>query len=127
MPDMCTPPTEIPVTTAATTAKIVASSGSTPNSKLRINCAHTPRKDLRMSLVAISGLALGIGACTVVFSVVDNSFFDALPYKNFRSSVVWQLHNSGNLGDKKIASPSLSRRFARSANRIMFFKASSDT
>jgi putative ABC transport system permease protein len=59
------------------------------------------RRDLPMSLVAVSALALGIGACTVVFSVIYNSFFGALPYKNFRRSVVWQLHNSGNLGDKK--------------------------
>ena len=58
------------------------------------------RGDLRLSLLAILTLALGISLCTVVFSVVYNSFFDALPYKHFRRSVVWQLHNMGRTGDR---------------------------
>ena len=62
---------------------------------------RTLRKDCRTSLVAIFALALGIGACTVVFSVVYNSFFQALPYRDFRRSVVWHLHNSENLGAKE--------------------------
>src|SRR6266478_5500272 len=51
------------------------------------------RKDRRFSLIAILALALGIGASTVVFSVVYNVFFHALPYKNFNRSVVFVLHN----------------------------------
>src|SRR6267378_2752359 len=39
------------------------------------------RKDRRFALIAIFALALGIGASTVVFSVVYNVFFQALPYK----------------------------------------------
>ena len=62
---------------------------------------RTLRKDCRTSLVAIFALALGIGASTVVFSVVYNSFFQALPYRDFRRSVVWYLHNSENLGAKE--------------------------
>jgi putative ABC transport system permease protein len=46
------------------------------------------RKDRRFSLIAIFALALGVGAATIVFSVVYNIFFDALPYKNFGRSVV---------------------------------------
>jgi putative ABC transport system permease protein len=65
------------------------------------NALRTMCKDFRSSVVVIFALALGIGACTVVFSVVYNSFFDALPYTDFRRSVVWQLHNSGNAGEKK--------------------------
>ena len=42
------------------------------------------RKNRRFSLIAIFALALGIGASTVVFSVVYNVFFLALPYKDFR-------------------------------------------
>jgi hypothetical protein len=46
------------------------------------------RQNRRFSLIAIFALALGIGASTVVFSVVYNAIFDALPYKNFNRSVV---------------------------------------
>src|SRR5207253_10742406 len=38
------------------------------------------RKDRRFSLVAIFALALGIGATTAVFSVVDRVLFRGLPY-----------------------------------------------
>jgi putative ABC transport system permease protein len=48
------------------------------------------RKDRRFSLVAILALALGIGASTIVFSVVDSVFFRALPYKDFNQSVVFE-------------------------------------
>jgi hypothetical protein len=41
------------------------------------------RKDRRVALTAIFALALGVGASTIVFSVVYNSIFEALPYKNF--------------------------------------------
>jgi putative ABC transport system permease protein len=50
-------------------------------------------KSRRFSLVAILALALGIGASTVVFSVVYNVFFHALPYKDFNRSVVLQMNN----------------------------------
>jgi putative ABC transport system permease protein len=62
---------------------------------------RTLRNDSRTAFVAIFALALGIAASTVVFSVVYNSFFNALPYKHFRRMVVWQLHNSGNSGYEK--------------------------
>src|SRR5216684_1189842 len=47
------------------------------------------RQNRRFSLIAIFALALGIGASTVVFSVVYNVFFHALPYKNFNRSAVF--------------------------------------
>lgn len=59
------------------------------------------RKDRRFALVAIFALALGIGACTVVFSVIYNAFFDALPYKNFNRSVVFEIRNLANVGGWK--------------------------
>jgi putative ABC transport system permease protein len=62
---------------------------------------RTLRKDSRTSLAAIFALALGISACTVVFSIVYNAFFDALPYKSFRRSVVWQLHDAESVGEKR--------------------------
>jgi len=57
------------------------------------------RKDKRFSLVAIFALALGIGASTIVFSVVYNAIFRALPYKNFQRSVVLRIHNLANAGE----------------------------
>ena len=62
---------------------------------------RTFRKDRRFSLIAIFALALGIGASTVVFSVVYNVFFQALPYKYFDRSVVFEVRNTANVGGSK--------------------------
>jgi len=59
------------------------------------------RKNRRFSLIAIFTLALGIGASTVVFSVVYNVFFHALPYKDFNRSVVFEIRNTANTGASK--------------------------
>jgi len=59
------------------------------------------RKTRRFSLIAICALALGIGASTVVFSVVYNVFFHALPYKDFDRSVVFEVRNTANAGGSK--------------------------
>src|SRR5580698_1729146 len=56
------------------------------------------RKDYRFSLIAILALALGIGASTVVFSVVYNAIFETVPYKNFRRLVVFKINNLTNTG-----------------------------
>jgi putative ABC transport system permease protein len=58
-------------------------------------------KDLRFSLLAILALALGIGASTVVFSVVYNVFLDPYPYANFNRSVVFEIRNTANSGGWK--------------------------
>ena len=58
-------------------------------------------KDRRFSLIAILALALGIGACTIVFSVVYSALFDALPYKYFSRSVDVKLHNLESGRDSK--------------------------
>jgi putative ABC transport system permease protein len=58
-------------------------------------------KNRRFSLIAIFALALGIGASTVVFSVVYNVFFQALPYKDFNRSVVFEIRNTANIGASK--------------------------
>jgi predicted permease len=60
------------------------------------------RKDRRFALVAILALALGIGASTVVFSVVYSTFFHALPYKDFNRSVVVGTHDLSNVGGGKV-------------------------
>jgi putative ABC transport system permease protein len=62
---------------------------------------RTLRKDRRFSLIAIFALALGIGASTIVFSVVYNVFFQALPYKYFDRSVVFEIRNTANVGGSK--------------------------
>jgi putative ABC transport system permease protein len=59
------------------------------------------RKDYRFSLVAILALALGIGASTVVFSVVYNAIFETVPYKNFDRLVVLRISNLANAGGSK--------------------------
>src|ERR1700761_6387235 len=59
------------------------------------------RKDYRFSLVAILALALGIGASTVVFSVVYNAIFETVPYKNFSRLVVFKIDNLANAGGSK--------------------------
>src|ERR1700733_2230354 len=59
------------------------------------------RKDYRFSLTAILALALGIGASTVVFSVVYNAIFETVPYKNFSRLVVFKIDNLANAGGSK--------------------------
>jgi hypothetical protein len=59
------------------------------------------RKDRRFASIAIFALALGIGASTVVFSVVYNVFFHALPYKNFNRSIVFEMRNLESAGGWK--------------------------
>jgi len=60
------------------------------------------RKDRRFAFIAILALALGIGASTVVFSVVYSVFFHALPYKDFNRSVVIGTHDLSNVGGGKV-------------------------
>jgi putative ABC transport system permease protein len=59
------------------------------------------RQNRRFSLVAICALALGIGASTVVFSVVYNSIFEALPFRNFQRLVVFEIRNLVSTGGWK--------------------------
>jgi putative ABC transport system permease protein len=59
------------------------------------------RKNRRFSLIAIFALALGIGATTVMFSVIYSVVVDALPYKNFERFVVFKVQNLANVGGWK--------------------------
>jgi putative ABC transport system permease protein len=59
------------------------------------------RNSPAFSLIAILALSLGIGASTIVFSVIYNVFFDALPYKAFKRSVVLEMRNLENVGGWK--------------------------
>ena len=58
-------------------------------------------RDRHSSLIAILALALGIGASTVVFSVVYNAIFEPVPYKDFQRSVVFKIQNLANAGGWK--------------------------
>src|SRR5467141_1882953 len=60
------------------------------------------RKDRRFAFIAILALTLGIGASTVVFSVVYSVFFHAFPYKDFNRSVVIGTHDLSNVGGGKV-------------------------
>jgi predicted permease len=51
-----------------------------------------------LSFIAILALTLGIGATTVMFSVIYSVVVDALPYKNFERSVVFKIRNLANAG-----------------------------
>jgi putative ABC transport system permease protein len=62
---------------------------------------RTLRKDPRVAWTAIVALALGICASTVVFSVVYNSLFEALPYKGSSRLVVFGIRNLANAGGWK--------------------------
>src|ERR1700744_5216347 len=59
------------------------------------------RKDYRFSLIAVLALALGIGASTVVFSVVYNAIYESVPYKNSSRLVVFGIQNLANAGGSK--------------------------
>ena len=50
-------------------------------------------KDRRFALVATFALALGIGATTVMFSVIYNVVVNPFPYRDFQHSVVLDLHD----------------------------------
>jgi putative ABC transport system permease protein len=54
-----------------------------------------------LSFMAILALTLGIGATTVMFSVIYSVVVDALPYKNFNRSVVFRIQNLANVGGRK--------------------------
>jgi putative ABC transport system permease protein len=51
------------------------------------------RKDRRFAFVAIFALALGIGASTAIFSVVDNALFEPFAYKDSRHLVTLHLRD----------------------------------
>ncbi len=59
-------------------------------------------KSTGFTVVAVLTLALGVGASTIVFSVVYSVFFRALPYKDFNRSVVLNMHNLGSVGGWKV-------------------------
>jgi hypothetical protein len=51
-------------------------------------------KDRRLTLLATLALALGIGATTAMFSIVDNLLFEPFPYKDFKRSAVFYVHDT---------------------------------
>jgi predicted permease len=50
-------------------------------------------KDRPFAFIAILALALGIGASTAIFSVVDNALLEPFPYKDSRHLVTIRLHD----------------------------------
>jgi putative ABC transport system permease protein len=54
-----------------------------------------------LCFIAILALTLGIGATTIVFTVIYSVVVDTLPYKNFDRSVVFKIRNLANVGGWK--------------------------
>jgi len=50
-------------------------------------------RDRHFALIAIFALALGIGASTAIFSVVENALLEPFPYKDSRHMVTIRLHD----------------------------------
>jgi len=59
-------------------------------------------KDRRFALIAVFALALGIGATTVMFSVIYNVVFDPFPYRDFQHSVTFEMRDLGRTGDDAV-------------------------
>ncbi len=57
-------------------------------------------RDRRFALIAVFALALGIGATTVMFSVIYNVVFNPVPYRDFQRSVVFEMRDLTSTGDK---------------------------
>src|SRR5205807_3709636 len=57
------------------------------------------RKDRGFALLAIFALALGIGATTVIFSVIDNVLLEPFPYKNADRLTGFFIHDNSR-GDR---------------------------
>jgi putative ABC transport system permease protein len=55
-------------------------------------------KDRRFALLAIFALALGIGASTVVFSVIYDGLLNPFPYKDAGGITVFQIHDANDGG-----------------------------
>lgn len=55
-------------------------------------------KDRRFAILAIFALALGIGASTVVFSVIYDGLLNPFPYKNASGITIFQIHNANEGG-----------------------------
>ncbi len=55
-------------------------------------------KDRRFALLAIFALALGIGASTVVFSVLYDGLLNPFPYKDAGGITVFQIHDANDSG-----------------------------
>src|SRR5437016_4196358 len=56
------------------------------------------RKDRRFALIAIFALALGIGASTVIFSIIYNGLLNPFPYKNANGISIFQIHDLDQAG-----------------------------
>lgn len=59
---------------------------------------RTLTKDRRFSVVAILALALGIGASTIIFSLVYNLLLSPFPYKNADRMITFSTKNLSNEG-----------------------------
>jgi putative ABC transport system permease protein len=59
-------------------------------------------KDRRFALIAIFALALGIGATTVMFSVIYNVVFDPFPYRDFQHSVTFEMRDLARTGNDAV-------------------------
>ena len=79
-----------------------------------------------LSFIAILALTLGIGATTIMFSVIYGVVVDALPYRNFERSVVFRqnLVKCRRLERAQLSGPTRCELFA---NKTMYLRKRSST
>ena len=57
-------------------------------------------KEPRFSLAAILALGLGIGSTTLVFCLVSNLLLQPFPYRSFKGSTVFRIHDMSEAGNE---------------------------
>ena len=75
------------------------------------------RRDRGFALLAIVALALGIGATTVIFSVIENVLIEPFPYRGADRLALVYVHDTTRPEDLQTTPATSWRSFSTSATR----------